>query len=319
MRQAHLLAVVAGFAALLVLGAAGVTPAGAGNSFTIIGQSSLIVGQSGKVVRITAAPAGTSVPVARACYDIDSSLFVLPPMDLTEAPSSGDICSGSTPVASVPEGDYTVTGGVYEPGSDTPEKEVQLLLTVHGTRFATLNGRGLSADPAGDANCDGQLDGADIAGVLRRVAEAPPYPSCIESGNVVCGDPIGPADALAMARRLAGIAQTLAPCPELLDAPALLSPPDGSVFDHFPRDTDVSWAAVPGAGGYVVYVDREGCEPYTDWCSALGWGASFGYTTDTSWTFSATGRGPGRWRVQAIDAAGRPGPLSEWRGFAYTV
>ncbi|MDR3700114.1 MAG: tetratricopeptide repeat protein [Candidatus Sulfopaludibacter sp.] len=101
-----------------------------------------------------------------------------------------------------------------------------------------------------------------------------------------------------------------------LAAPKAISPADGAVFNHFPRETTLVWSEVPGAAGYVAEWD------YKD---DLGWAgertAILGRTallTLPVATFQFVGAQPGRWRVWAVDAAGNPGPKSEWREFRYT-
>jgi hypothetical protein len=97
--------------------------------------------------------------------------------------------------------------------------------------------------------------------------------------------------------------------PPAFGAPLLLSPADGSVFDHFPRTTTVAWNPVPGAVSYHVeweYFD-------TDW---RPWGSTD--TTSTETTFEFVGAQEGRWRVTAFDAGGQAA-VSDWWGFRYTV
>jgi len=106
-----------------------------------------------------------------------------------------------------------------------------------------------------------------------------------------------------------------APVAAGVEAPRLLSPAPAAVFDHFPRETTLVWAAVPGASSYFVE---------TDYFSGDHWDSERRTTpiafrvTDPVYSFKFFGAQPGRWRVWAVDAAGRPGPKSEWREFRYT-
>jgi tetratricopeptide (TPR) repeat protein len=100
-----------------------------------------------------------------------------------------------------------------------------------------------------------------------------------------------------------------------LAAPKLLSPPDGAVLGHYPRETTVVWAGVGGASGYMVewdYQDNQG------WASEHDRGLPAIRATDPVATFQFVGAQPGRWRVWAVDASGAAGTKSEWREFRYT-
>jgi len=100
-----------------------------------------------------------------------------------------------------------------------------------------------------------------------------------------------------------------------LDAPELISPKNGEVFNQFPRDTRVSWAAVSGATGY-----------WLEWDFKVGdaWYATLPGATvarieveETNYTFTFVGPQMGRWRVIAFDQWGVAGEPSEWREFRY--
>ncbi len=98
-----------------------------------------------------------------------------------------------------------------------------------------------------------------------------------------------------------------------LGPPNPLSPADGTVFDHFPRETTLSWSSVSGASSYGLEVQF--CSPggFTD-CTEL----ITETTGSTSHTFNFVGAQPGRWRVWAIGPGGTEGPKSDWRTFRYT-
>lgn len=95
-----------------------------------------------------------------------------------------------------------------------------------------------------------------------------------------------------------------------LSAPNLLSPPDGTQFNQFPRTVTLVWEKVPGASSYKVEIQYQG----GGW-SPLGPVKSIRATTHT---FDFVGAQPGRWRVWAVDADGNEGPKSEWSEFVFT-
>ena len=122
-----------------------------------------------------------------------------------------------------------------------------------------------------------------------------------------------------------------------LAAPQLLSPPDGSTIDVYPRVFTVSWLPVPGATSYTVTVQMclYGITPlvyaggYLGPCvfptqfygfapTGGGWvsqSTSDGEqtTTSTSVTFgNFVGHQPGRWSVVA-NGPGTVSPRSAWR------
>jgi hypothetical protein len=306
---------LAAFVAIAIVSSGVVAVADSGPAYQLNAQGTLITGQAGKVLRVTAAPATAADPVARVCYEITNNTFYVMVTEMTEVPVS-DICGGTMAIAMLPPGDYIVTAGVYPAGSQVPDKETHLPVTIYTSdRFATIDGAALSQVSLGDANCDGALNGLDLADVLRGAASIFPAAPCLEAANVLCLNPMYAADALAIAKWMAGLTVDLGGCPAFLDAPALVSPNDGEVFDVFPRNTSVSWQPVAGAVEYAVYLDGYGCGVV--WCSDLGWGYRASHLPGTSTVVTSGGSGPYRWRVAAIGADGRAGPFSEWRGFRY--
>jgi tetratricopeptide (TPR) repeat protein len=118
-------------------------------------------------------------------------------------------------------------------------------------------------------------------------------------------------DRKAEARRLLG-----GPASSSLAAPRLLSPAAEAVFEHYPRQTTLVWGEVAGASAYVVQWD------YQD---DGGWAAdgqrrpvATTRVTEPVVVITFVGAQRGRWRVQAVDAAGKVGATSEWREFRYT-
>lgn len=106
------------------------------------------------------------------------------------------------------------------------------------------------------------------------------------------------------------------PFPEWLDAPVLVSPADGTVYDHFPRNTTITWAPVANAENYLVeleYCDPQGCQV---WAYPLGGFPTL--TINTSYSFVFVGAQPGRWRVCAQAQWAEPA-CSDWWGFRYTI
>lgn len=106
---------------------------------------------------------------------------------------------------------------------------------------------------------------------------------------------------------------------ESLGAPTPVSPAAGTVFDVFPRRTQLVWTRVPGAVTYTVEVDPY-CTDRARWCSEVG-ATQLVYTAagipDTTHTFDHVGAQPGRWRVWAVDRAGSAGPKTEWSRFEH--
>ena len=100
----------------------------------------------------------------------------------------------------------------------------------------------------------------------------------------------------------------------VLTAPVLVSPPDGAVFDYYPRTTTVVWEPVSGASEYDVDVwtllyngERVPGSDYWDQPVRV---------KGTSYTFEFDGCQPGKWRARAVKGS-NIGPWSEFRGFRY--
>lgn len=96
--------------------------------------------------------------------------------------------------------------------------------------------------------------------------------------------------------------------------PLQLSPPNGSVFSNFPRNTTVTWSAIPGAASYTV--EWQFYDPINNvWSGSIFERGN----TGLSCTFNFVGAQPGRWRVCAVSSNGLEGPMSVWWGFSYTI
>lgn len=110
--------------------------------------------------------------------------------------------------------------------------------------------------------------------------------------------------------------------PELA-APLAVLPVEGAEFAlPFPRETRVEWSPVPGAASYTVEVEfcqpggaggRECVMPRPLEGRRVQPQAGIEGTSYTMFAFP--GAQPGRWRVWAVDAAGRPGAKSPWSNF----
>ena len=104
---------------------------------------------------------------------------------------------------------------------------------------------------------------------------------------------------------------TLKPDTGGLEAPVLKSPPEGTVFEHDPRDLLLAWGRVPGATSYTLELDCRGCCPPRKelFCSEQENGKVFqtipGLVTPAYYTLWI---GPlaGRWRVRAEKAESGP-------------
>lgn len=139
---------------------------------------------------------------------------------------------------------------------------------------------------------------------LIRVKEEPDKITAIELRQIAGPNP-----------EISGISETGGNATPRLDAPELISPKNGEAFNHVPRDTRMSWTAVPGAAGYWLEWD---CMVGDAWLATLPGGAVTRIEVEeTSHTFTFVGPQMGRWRVVAFDERGVTGEPSEWREFRY--
>jgi Ca-activated chloride channel homolog len=103
-----------------------------------------------------------------------------------------------------------------------------------------------------------------------------------------------------------------------LEAPVLVSPPEGAVLTFFPRLIDLEWRPVPGAARYRVEVDCHDCCAVDKWCSEVNAAAvQTREVSEPKLTTNFPGNQAGRWRVCAIDAQGRSGAKTSWRQFTF--
>jgi hypothetical protein len=104
---------------------------------------------------------------------------------------------------------------------------------------------------------------------------------------------------------------------DVLAAPSLIAPADGTKFSNYPRATTLQWTAVPGASKYVVEI--EGCTGSLTNCFPHPmYEKSSRETNDTTYPFSFLGAQPGKWRVWAVDGNGQAGSKSAWWSFSYS-
>ena len=114
---------------------------------------------------------------------------------------------------------------------------------------------------------------------------------------------------------------------DLLPAPKIIAPADGlTLWDTpHPRTLTAEWTPVAGAKSYTVEVEvcewekpdggkcEKGTMPLTRWRNAPPPSGIEG----TKYEFVFPGTQPGRWRVWAVDAKGRPGAKTPWSLFFY--
>lgn len=97
---------------------------------------------------------------------------------------------------------------------------------------------------------------------------------------------------------------------KLLPAPVQVSPAHGSVYNHYPRKTTLRWKSVSGAKYYTAEVEYKSGNKWAPLKKQSG--------LKYDYTFNFVGAQPGRWRVWAVDSAGKSGMASGWREFRYT-
>ena len=97
---------------------------------------------------------------------------------------------------------------------------------------------------------------------------------------------------------------------KFLPAPAQVSPAHGSVYNHYPRKTTLRWKSVAGAKSYTAEVEYKSGNKWSPLKKQSG--------LKYDYTFNFVGAQPGRWRVWAVDSAGKKGLASGWREFRYT-
>lgn len=77
------------------------------------------------------------------------------------------------------------------------------------------------------------------------------------------------------------------------------------------------WGAVPGAATYTLEIQSVERSPLDTWLGEPGPDLRVvSGLKEPSFRLPWFGKTPGRWRVQAVDASGQPGALSEWADFS---
>jgi hypothetical protein len=101
-----------------------------------------------------------------------------------------------------------------------------------------------------------------------------------------------------------------------LPAPQQIAPPDGAVFDLFPRTITLEWGGVPQAASYSL--DIEVCQNPACVDGQTSTSRPITGLTETRYGINFVGAQPGRWRVWAVNGSGVPGARSGWRQFRFT-
>lgn len=108
--------------------------------------------------------------------------------------------------------------------------------------------------------------------------------------------------------------------------PKLISPENGSIFDHYPRSLTLDWESSSGPG-IITYVLEHGftwCFSHENLYDMGEWGAGctcfypLRYLSETSYSFDFVGAQPGRWRVKAESEYGES-EWSEWFYFRFWI
>jgi len=117
----------------------------AGEPGTITVQSSAITGRDGKMLLVYATSPTQGGQLAVACVPIVGDSFTVPATLLTDPPA-GNPCAGGTGTKVFADGSYTVTGGIYTPGSQVAEAQTSATVEVAGGgAVVSLDGADLSS------------------------------------------------------------------------------------------------------------------------------------------------------------------------------
>ena len=100
--------------------------------------------------------------------------------------------------------------------------------------------------------------------------------------------------------------------------PVPVRPKPGTVFDNFPRGTEIEWKAVPGAAYYSVEVDCLSCCRPGKWCSDIKrTPIAVSIVPGTIFRFQWFGPNDGRWRVWAVSQDRKETDKTPWQEFSY--
>ena len=100
-----------------------------------------------------------------------------------------------------------------------------------------------------------------------------------------------------------------------LAAPIPIGPPDGAMFDSYPRRITCKWEPSAGAVSYLLewdYMDQGAWHAESQGIP----GAAY-VVNGTELTFGFRSAQAGRWRVWPVNDKGQRGNASEWRVFRY--
>ena len=97
--------------------------------------------------------------------------------------------------------------------------------------------------------------------------------------------------------------------------PLQVSPTDGAKFSQFPRTLYLEWKPVENARGYLIELEIQ--DPADGSWHPHPFGLGRRIVESTNLELEFVGSQPGRWRVAAIDSAGKEGPSSRWSYFIF--
>jgi hypothetical protein len=95
-----------------------------------------------------------------------------------------------------------------------------------------------------------------------------------------------------------------------------VSPPNGTVFNNYPRATELVWLEVASAKSYNL--EHTFLQPGQHCAGYAGRGVQVTGITDARYKFDFVGAQPGCWRVWAVFPDGQEGPKADWWEFVYT-
>lgn len=113
---------------------------------TITVSATTITGQNGKALLVFATSATQQGQLGVACIMITSDSFDVPSIALAEVPTDNP-CAGGTPAVAFADGSYTISAGIYTPGSQTAEATATLTVDIvdQGVGSVQFTGSALSA------------------------------------------------------------------------------------------------------------------------------------------------------------------------------
>ncbi|MFL5695069.1 MAG: serine/threonine protein kinase [Ktedonobacteraceae bacterium] len=201
-------------------------------------------------------------------------------------------------------------------GTNTANNNADATSTAFANANATLiaqNGDSQTAQANANATNTAQSQSQSNA---NATATAQANASATAQHNATATAGSANATETAIAGATATAVSTTPTTPTTLTAPTQVSPPNGTVFNNYPRTTTLQWSSVTGAATYSVEIDY-----YDNGSTTCTGGKPLKTATGingTSYTFDFNGAQPGCWRVWAVDASNQPGTKSNWSEFSYT-